>query len=80
MDKNVKVAQQAYQIAEDRYKTGGGIQLEVKNADIALKQARVNYTNAVYDYSIAKAVLYDLIGRIDKKYYKFATKYVDTEK
>jgi len=80
MDKNVKVAERAYQISEDRYKTGEGIQLEVKNADIALKQARVNYTNAVYDYSIAKAELYDLIGRIDKKYYKFATKYVDTEK
>ena len=79
MDKNVKVAERAYQIAEDRYKTGEGIQLEVKNADIALKQARVNYTNAVYDYSIAKAELYDLIGRIDKKYYKFATKYVDTD-
>ncbi len=79
MDKNIKVAERAYEIAEDRYKTGQGIQLEVKNADIALKQARVNYTNAVYDYSIAKAKLYDLVGRIDKKYYKFATKYVDEQ-
>jgi outer membrane protein TolC len=79
MAKNVTLAERAYQIAEDRYKEGEGIQLEVKNADVALSQAKINYTNAVHDYSIAKAELYDLIGRIDKKYYKFATKYVDTE-
>jgi len=76
MKKNVSLAERAYKIAEDRYKEGEGSQLEVKVADIALSNARVNYTNAVHDYLVAKASLYNLIGRIDKKYYEYVSEYL----
>jgi outer membrane protein TolC len=76
MKKNVDLAQRAYQIAENRYKEGEGSQLEVKDADVSLTNAKVNYTNAVHDYLVAKAALYDLVGRIDKQYYSYVSEYL----
>ena len=76
MKKNVTLAERAYKIAENRYKEGEGSQLEVKDADVSLTNAKVNYTNAVHDYLVAKASLYDLIGRIDKKYYDLVSEYL----
>ncbi|NOX17477.1 MAG: TolC family protein [Chlorobi bacterium] len=73
MKSNVALAERAYQIAENRYKEGEGSQLEVKDADVSLTNAKVNYTNAVHDYLVAKAALYNLIGRIDKKYYDYVS-------
>ena len=77
MTKNVSLADRAYQIADSRYKEGEGSQLEVKDADVMLANARINYTNAVHDYIVAKASLYNLVGRIDEKYYKFLSEYLD---
>lgn len=77
MTQNVSLADSAYNIAESRYKEGEGTQLEVKDADVMLANARINYTNAVHDYIVAKASLYNLVGRIDKKYYKLLSKYLD---
>ena len=71
MSKNVELAELAYKIADDRYKEGEGSQLELKDADVSLSQAKVNYTTAVHDYVVAKADLYDLVGRVDPKYYKY---------
>ena len=73
MTKNVTLAERAYKIANDRYMEGEGSELEVKDADVALSNAKINYTNAVHDYLVAKASLYNLVGRIDKEYYKFIT-------
>lgn len=71
MSKNVELAELAYKIADDRYKEGEGSQLELKDADVSLSQAKVNYTTAVHDYVVAKADLYDLVGRVDPKYYRY---------
>ncbi len=71
MQRNIDLAQRAYEIARDRYKQGLGSELELKDADVALGQAKTNYTNAVHDYLIAKAELDNLVGRIDAKYLKF---------
>ena len=77
MKSNIKLAERAYQIAEDRYKEGAGSELEVKDANVALSQAKVNYTNSVHDYVIAKAELENLIGRLNKKYYKNYSDYLN---
>jgi len=76
MSENVSLAERAYNIADNRYKEGEGNQLEVKDADVSLSNAKINYTNAVHDYIVAKATLYNLVGRIDKKYYDFLSEYL----
>jgi len=76
MKANIDLAERAYQIAEDRYKEGTGNELEVKDANVALSQAKVNYTNSVHDYVIAKAELENLIGRVNKKFYKNYSDYL----
>jgi len=70
MQKNIDLAERAYKIAEDRYKQGTGNELEVKDADTALSQAKMNYSNAVHDYVVARAELDDLVGRVDPRYYE----------
>jgi outer membrane protein len=67
-ERNVELAQRAYGIAVVRYREGTGNQLEVQNADIALRQARTNRLNSVYDYIIARAELDHLVGMLDKTY------------
>ncbi len=74
MTRNVTLAERAYKIADNRYMEGEGSQLEVKDADVMLTNAKVNYTNAVHDYLVAKAALFNLVGRIDKEYYDFVSK------
>ena len=77
MKKNIELAQRAYKIAEDRYKEGVGSELEVKDADVSLSEAKTNFANAVHDYLIAKATLYNLIGRVDEQYYEFVSDYLE---
>ncbi len=67
-ERNVELAERAYSIAVVRYREGTGNQLEVQNADIALRQARTNRLNSVYDYIIARAELDHLAGRINEMY------------
>jgi outer membrane protein TolC len=68
MQRNIDLAERAYQIATNRYKEGLGSELEVKDADVALSLAKTNYTNSVHDFIIAKAELDNLIGKVDPKY------------
>ena len=68
-DKNVSLAERAYQIATVRYKEGTSSQLEVQNADIALRQARLNRLQTVYSYLITRYELDQMIGRVDPEYY-----------
>lgn len=67
-ERNVELAGRAYTIAVIRYREGTGNQLEVQNADIALRQARTNRLNSVYDYIIARAELDHLVGRMNEIY------------
>jgi len=66
--KNVSVAERAYEIARVRYKEGTGNQLEIQNADIALKQARTNYIQSVHTYMINKYELEQLLGKTNPNY------------
>lgn len=68
--KNVTVAERAYFIAGLRYKEGTGSQLEVQNADMALKQARTNYIQSIHTYIINKLELDQLIGKTNPEYFK----------
>lgn len=67
-NRNVQLAQRAYEISEVRYKEGTGNQLEVENADLALRQARTNYMQTVYQYIALINDLDNLTGTIDPKY------------
>ncbi|MFQ5675918.1 MAG: TolC family protein [bacterium] len=51
--KSVEQAQKAYQIAEVRYDSGIGTQLELFDARLALNRTKTNYLQAIYDYNIA---------------------------
>lgn len=67
-NQTVKVAERAYEIAKVRYKEGAGSQLELQNADQALKQARLNYIQSIHSYLITKFELEQLLGRTNKEY------------
>lgn len=67
-ERNITLAEKAYSMAEVRYKEGAGSQLEVLNADIALKQAKTNRLNSVYNYITALAEIDQILGNVDTKY------------
>jgi len=77
MQRNISLAERAYEIAENRFKEGEGSELEVKDADVSLSEAKINYTNAVHDFLVAKATLYNLIGRVDEQYYSYVSDYLE---
>ncbi len=53
--KSLQQAEKAMNIAETRYKSGVGTQLEIIDTQAALTFARTNYSQAIYDYLIAKS-------------------------
>lgn len=71
VERNVKLAEKAYEIANTRYSEGSGTQLEIKNANIELQTARTNRLQVVYEYIIAIAKLEKLIGTLDIDEMKF---------
>lgn len=55
-------AERGYTIAQRMYDTGMGTLLEVNDAELALLQARLNQTQALYDYLIAGVEIEQLIA------------------
>ena len=55
-------AEEAYRLANVRYKNGIGTILDVVNAQAQLAQARSNLVNAQYDYQTSLAQLTRAIG------------------
>ena len=53
--KNLEQAEKTCSIAQTRYKSGIGTQLEIIDTQAALVYARTNHAQAVYDYLVAKA-------------------------
>ena len=49
----VTTAERGRSIAEVRYKSGAGTLLELNDAETALLQARLNYSQAIYNYMVA---------------------------
>ncbi|MFA6572083.1 MAG: TolC family protein [Bacteroidota bacterium] len=68
-DLNVKKAQMAYDISKIRYQEGKGIQLEIQNNEIALRQAKMNRIQSIYEYIVSKAELDQLLGQVEAKYF-----------
>jgi len=54
-EKNIEQAKRAVSIAETRFKSGVGTQLELLDAQVAMTLAETNYAQAIYDYLVAKA-------------------------
>lgn len=71
----VKQAELGYNIATIRYREGTGSQVEINDADTALRQARLNKTQAIYDFLVAKSDYESLIGDIDKRYFELVDKF-----
>lgn len=67
-DRNVTIAVRAHELAMIRYKEGTGSQLEIENSDIALRQAKINRLQSVYDYILSTATLDQLLGRINQEH------------
>ena len=68
-ERTVLLAQRAYDIAEVRYQEGAGSQLELRNANQELSQARLNRVQAIYSYLVTKYELDQLLGRTDPQYF-----------
>ncbi len=57
-------AGRGYEIATAQYREGLGSQLELTDAEVALRQSEFNYAQAVYDYLVARAQLDEAVGRV----------------
>ena len=62
-EKTVAQAQKAYDISNTRYKAGAGTILELNSSELSLTQAKLNYSQAIYDYLSAKADYDQMIGK-----------------
>lgn len=67
-ERNVTLAEKAYDLSSVRYQEGTGNQLEVQNADVELRQARINRLQSVQSYIITKFELEQLMGKLNEKY------------
>ncbi|MEG8946869.1 TolC family protein [Rosettibacter firmus] len=62
-NKTVKQAEEGYNIAKRRLENGLATQLEVNDAELALRQARINRLQAIYDFKVAEAELNTILGK-----------------
>ena len=60
----VAQAERGYEIASAQYREGLGSQLELTDAEVALRQSEFNYAQAVYDYLATRARLDEAAGRV----------------
>lgn len=66
--RTVEQAQRGYEIAQIRYSAGTGTQVEINDAELALRQARLNRLQSIYDYLLAQARLQQLTGELEDRY------------
>lgn len=55
-------AEKAYKIAEKSYQVGRSALIDVNDAQLALTQARLGQSQAVYNFLVAKAQLEQTLG------------------
>ncbi len=60
----VTQAQRGFDIASAQYREGLSSQLELTDAEVALRQSEFNYAQAVYDYLVARAQLDQATGNV----------------
>jgi outer membrane protein TolC len=58
----VSQAQRGYEIARAQYREGIGSQLELTDAEVALRQSEFNYAEAIHDWLTAEARLDQAVG------------------
>jgi outer membrane protein TolC len=68
----VEQAQRGYEIASAQYNAGLGSQLQITDAEIALRQSEFNYAQAVFDYLNARAGLEASVGLVPDEAGNFA--------
>ncbi|GMR12018.1 MAG: TolC family protein [Gemmatimonadota bacterium] len=57
-------ARRGFEIASAQYREGLGSQLELTDAEVALRESEFNYAQAVYDYLVAEAQLDQAVGKV----------------
>ena len=62
-ERNIEQAEKAVRIAQTRYSSGVGTQLELLDAQVAMTRTQTNRAQALYDYLVAKAVWAEAVGR-----------------
>jgi outer membrane protein len=62
-EKSLGQAQKAIQIAQTRFKSGVGTQLELMDTQVAMTRTQTNYAQAIYDYLVARAEWDNALGR-----------------
>lgn len=62
-EKTVSQAAKAYSISDTRYRAGAGTILELNSAQLAQTEARLSFSQAIYDYLAAKADYDRIVGR-----------------
>lgn len=60
----VQQAQRGYEIASAQYREGMSSQLELTDAEVALRESEFNYAQAVFDFLIARAQLDQATGQV----------------
>jgi outer membrane protein len=60
--KSLGQAQKAVQIAQTRFKSGVGTQLELMDTQVAMTRTQTNYAQAMYDYLMARAEWENAVG------------------
>ncbi len=63
-NKTVSQAEEGYRIAKKRLENSLATQLEVNDAELALRQAKLNRLQAIYDLKVAESDLDSILGRI----------------
>ncbi len=61
--KNMEAAAKAYKIAGTRYSAGAGTILELNTAQLQNTQARLTYSQSVYDFLVAQAEYDKIVGK-----------------
>ncbi|MDP8209263.1 MAG: TolC family protein [Candidatus Stygibacter australis] len=66
-ENNSALAERGYEIAQSRYANGQGTELEIADAQLNRQQAKLSYSNALYEVILAKIYFDKAIGRdLDK--------------
>jgi outer membrane protein TolC len=60
--KNIEQAEKAVHIAQTRYRSGVGTQLELLDSQVAMTRAQTNYAQAIYDFLVARAEWSNAVG------------------
>jgi outer membrane protein TolC len=60
----VRQAERGFEIASAQYREGLGSQLELTDAEVALRESEFNYAQAVFDYLSARARLDQTVGEV----------------